>query len=152
MARIVCNMIEVFIFSNGKRGPRFLILKRAPGETLYPGLWQFVTGSIRRGERAPDAARRELMEETGLKPERLWIVPHIGSFYDAAADRLNFMAQFAARVPEGSLPRLSSEHCDFGWHGWKKAEGMLVWPGQKEGLRIVRDYILRPSPHITRLM
>lgn len=152
MANVVCNMIEVFIFSTGRRGAEYLILKRAPGETLYPGLWQFVTGSLRKGEKARTGALRELREETGLKPEGLWIVPHIGSFYDPATDRLNMMAQFAARVPLGTMPRLSAEHCDFAWVGYEKALRKLVWPGQKEGLRIVRDYVLRPGQHITRIL
>ena len=33
--------------------------------------WQSVTGSLRWGESAPEAARRELQEETGLAPEAI---------------------------------------------------------------------------------
>ena len=44
------------------RDRQVLLLKRAD----HPDFWQSVTGSLRWGESAPDAARRELSEETGL--------------------------------------------------------------------------------------
>ncbi|MGA8262742.1 MAG: dihydroneopterin triphosphate diphosphatase [Arenicellales bacterium] len=40
-----------------------LLLKRSD----HPDFWQSVTGSLKWGESAPDAARRELQEETGLR-------------------------------------------------------------------------------------
>ena len=39
-----------------------LLLKRSD----HPDFWQSVTGSLKWGETAPEAARRELWEETGL--------------------------------------------------------------------------------------
>jgi dATP pyrophosphohydrolase len=41
-----------------------LLRRRSPFE-----FWQSVTGSLNAGEKQADAARRELMEETGLKDE-----------------------------------------------------------------------------------
>ena len=45
------------------RGGEFLMLER----TRPRGFWQSVTGSLRWGESAREAAERELMEETGLR-------------------------------------------------------------------------------------
>ena len=58
MAIIVCRIVEVCVFRFVNDRPQFLMLKRSPGEQLYPNIWQFVTGSIVDGEKAYDAALR----------------------------------------------------------------------------------------------
>lgn len=121
--------------------PLYLLLRRSPGERLYPGLWQFVSGSIERGESADQAALRELREETGFSPEAFWVVPHVSTFYEPARDIVNLSPLFAARVPAGAEPVLSSEHDQHRWLEYEAAAERLVWPGQREGLRIVHEYI-----------
>ena len=46
-------------------GDRVLLGKRGAG-TRQPGRWSFPAGFVERGERVEDAARREVVEETGL--------------------------------------------------------------------------------------
>jgi len=136
-------MVEVCIFKIEGGHPKYLLLKRSKHEKIYPELWQFVTGSIEGNEKAVDAAYRELEEETGLKPKAFWVVPYVNSFYDPGWDSLNFMPVFAAELHSDAAPRLSAEHDEFGWYSYDKAFQMLVWPGQREGLRIVHDYIVK---------
>jgi len=69
-------MIEAHIFCKKKNGIEFLLLKRNEKE-IYPGLWQMVTGKIRKGEKAYKTALREIKEETGLKPKRFWVTPNV---------------------------------------------------------------------------
>ncbi|HVQ22212.1 MAG TPA: NUDIX domain-containing protein, partial [Candidatus Saccharimonadia bacterium] len=45
--------------------PEFLLIRRAPGH-IFPGLWQCVTGGPDPAERIPQAALREVAEETGF--------------------------------------------------------------------------------------
>ena len=54
--------VLVVIYS---KDARFLMLERASPR----GFWQSVTGSLREGETALQAARRELAEETGIVAE-----------------------------------------------------------------------------------
>ena len=153
MSLPVCSSIEVCIFRIEKGLPRYLLLRRAETERLYPGIWQFVTGSILAGENAVDAAYRELREETGLEPAAFWVVPFVNSFYDPAADSVNLSPLFAAQVPVGDSPEISDEHSEFGWFSREGAARKLVWPGQRTGLQLVHDCIVRgeEAAHLTRI-
>jgi|SRR5689334_7881413 dATP pyrophosphohydrolase len=137
----VTNTVEVCIFKLENGFPSYLLLRRAGGEKLYPGIWQFVTGTIQPGENPVEAALRELREETGLEPEGFWVAPHVNSFYDTAGHVVNLSPLFAARVTPGVTPLLSAEHSEFVWLSREAAAPRLVWPGQRAGLNIVHEYI-----------
>jgi len=117
------------------------MLKRSPDEKIYPNLWQFVSGSLHDGEKAIDAALRELKEETGLHPKRFWVVPYANTFYDHTYDAVNVSPLFAAQVEIGETPELSTEHCTYEWLLFPDALRRLVWPGQRLGLEVVEKYI-----------
>lgn len=140
MPGIVSEIVEVVVFRFARNAPEYLLLRRSSGETLYPGIWQIVTGTVRGGERAPEAALRELREETGLVPERFWVMPFTGSFYDQAADRVHIAPFFLGQVGETSAVRLSPEHTEWTWRKLEDALGMVVWPAQREGLQIAHSY------------
>lgn len=78
--KIISNMVEAHIFRINKSEMEFLLLKRAEKE-VYPGLWQMVSGKVKNNEKAYNAALREINEETGIVPSKLWIVPNINSFH-----------------------------------------------------------------------
>jgi len=143
MAIIAATMVEVCIFTIEKNEPLYLLLRRSDHEKIYPGIWQFVTGSIEKGEKASNAALRELAEETGMKPKAFWVVPYINSFYDPGWDSVNLMPVFVAEVEPNKNPVLSAEHEEFEWLPLEKALERLVWPGQKEGMKIVHEYIVK---------
>ena len=142
MATVASKIVEVCVVKIEKGLPMFLLLHRSEDEKIYPGIWQFVTGSIEGNEKAVDAALRELSEETGLTPKKFWVVPYIISFYDPGWDSLNLSPLFAAEVEIDKDPRLSSEHSEFGWYDYEESLKKLVWPGQREGLRIVMNDIV----------
>jgi dATP pyrophosphohydrolase len=141
--RIVSRIVEVVVFRFGAAGPEFLLLQRAADEPVYPGVWQVVTGTVHDGESALDAARRELGEETRLGPERFWVVPHVSTFYEPRADELHQCPFFAAQVPPRAEPVLSAEHQEYRWLALPEALRLLLWPSQREGLRIAEQYVIR---------
>jgi dATP pyrophosphohydrolase len=141
VANVVSRTVEVCVFRFAGGTPEYLLLKRAADERLYPNLWQFVTGTIRDGEKAVEAARRELQEETGLLPTRFWIVPYVSSFYAGTDDTIHMSPFFAAEVASGIEPVLSHEHQAYRWCIREDAEKTLIWPGQRQGLGIVHAYI-----------
>jgi dATP pyrophosphohydrolase len=107
-----------------------IVIYTAAGEFLLlercrpPGFWQSVTGTLEWGEMADDAARRELIEETGITQGFLrnlqWtqvyeILPAFGKKYAPGITR-NLEHAFALklldRVPVTLSPR---EHVRFQW-------------------------------------
>jgi dATP pyrophosphohydrolase len=142
MAKIAANVVEVCIFKIERGEPRYLLLCRAEGDTLYPGIWQIVSGMVKDREHAVRAALRELQEETGLMPIRFWAAPYVDMFYLAANDTVHLSPLFAAQVGEQDQPKLSSEHQSYSWDDIETACGKLIWPGQRRGLKRVHRYIV----------
>ncbi len=143
MPIIASKIIEVCIFKFERDQPWYLLLHRSKDEKIYPDIWQFVSGSIGGGETAVEAALRELSEETGLAPTSFWTVPHVSMFYDHDYDSVNLCPLFAAQVETGSVPKLSTEHYEYSWFSYQESLNRLVWPGQRQGLQLVQDYIVR---------
>ena len=154
MPDVLCRIIEVCVFKFENNRARYLLLHRSKEETLYPDMWQLVSGSIEPGEKAVDAAFRELKEETMLRPTAFWTVPYANSFYDHTEDVVNVSPLFAAQVEAGVEPRLSSEHDAHGWFELKDAAHKLVWPGQRFGLHVVHEYIVggQQASYLVRLV
>jgi dATP pyrophosphohydrolase len=142
MASVVSRIVEVCIFRFTGNSVEYLLLKRAKDDLLYPGIWQWVTGTILEGERSLDAALRELHEETGMTEERLWIVPHVAMFYEPVHDSVHLSPLFAVQVEHGIDPVLSPEHEDFRWVQYPEARRRLVWPAQWAGLDVVNSYVI----------
>jgi dihydroneopterin triphosphate diphosphatase len=101
-------------------GGEFLLLERRKPS----GFWQSVTGSLEWGETADAAARRELIEETGITQGLLrnlqWtqvyeILPAFGKKYAPGITR-NLEHAFALKLLQRVPVRLSeSEHVQFRW-------------------------------------
>jgi 8-oxo-dGTP pyrophosphatase MutT (NUDIX family) len=137
MPRVVSHIVEVYPFRFLNDHIEYLVLRRAATDDLYPGIWQIVTGNIRREETAVEAALREFHEETDLIPIHFWQVPAVGAFYDHRADEVNLCPIFACQVRSDALPTMSSEHSHFAWVDRHGAERLLVWPSQRENLTLV---------------
>ena len=139
MPKIVVRVIDAYVFRRTKNGIKFLLLKRAKTK-IYEHLCQGVAGKIEKNELAIEAATRELMEETGFTPFKMFVADHVSKFYEANGDRINLVPVFGIEVQDSNVV-ISEEHCDFKWVEFDLACKTLVWKGQKEGISAVYDML-----------
>lgn len=150
MPGIDSNVIDVYPFRRAGTQVEFLLLKRAPGIWLG-GTWQAVHGKIEAGETAPQAALRELREETGLRRLGFWQLEFVNTFYVAEKDAILMCACFAAEIAADAAIRLSDEHTDYRWEPYEQAAKSYMWPGQRRALREIMEEIVAPGlaePHL----
>lgn len=135
---IKSDLIELHVFRINSGDMEFLLLKRSPHK-IYPTLWQMVSGHVKKGETAVKTALRELLEETGLTPFRLWVAPNINSFYSPDKDDITIIPVFAAQVKDPDV-RISDEHTEFKWANSDEAKILLAWEGQRRSVDIIKEY------------
>ena len=134
------RLIDLYPYRIKENKPEYLLLKRA-GKKIYAGQWRMVGGKAETGEPFWQAALRELREETGLSPLRMWTIPSVNSFYEHASDTVHHIPAFAAELNVNAEPVLDDEHSAFEWFSLKKAEVQIRWPEQKRLLKLT-DSIL----------
>lgn len=139
---VISSLIEAHIIRKTGADIEFLLLKRAENET-YPGVWQMVTGSIDNNEKAWQAALREIKEETGLFPEKMWVVPVVNSFYNEIRDQICMVPVFLSLVSENAEVIISDEHCEYKWTNREETKKLLAWPGQRNAVDVINDYFTK---------
>ena len=135
MPKVVVRVIDAYVFNRKSKEIRFLLLKRAKTK-IYEHLWQGVAGKIEAGEAAWEAAIRELKEETGFEPVRIFVADHVSKFYEAHGDWVNMVPVFGIEVEDEEV-LLSDEHCEFKWVDFNTAHQTLIWSGQKDGIAAI---------------
>ena len=136
--KIKTDLIELHVFMIVNSELLFLLLKRS-AKKIYPGIWQMVSGHINKGETAVQTALRELKEETGLNPFRLWVAPNVNSFYSPDDDSITMIPVFAVQVNHNKV-LISDEHTEFRWVNLEEAKTLLAWEGQRRSVDIIKEY------------
>jgi dATP pyrophosphohydrolase len=133
MTRIAVSLVDVLVLRGAGESLECLTLQRGSGGRC-PGSWETVHGHIEAGETPAQAAVRELVEETGLSPLRMYNLSRVEVFYQHRRDEVALIPVFAAFVPPDAAVRLSREHVRHEWLGVAAATSRLAWPREKRAL------------------
>jgi len=148
--RLDLAVVEVYVFRRRARRVEFLALRRRPGGSL-PGVWQPVTGKLRRGERAAGGAAREVREETGAHPIRLWRLEAVSAHFDARLEAVRVVLRFAAELDSRARVRISREHTAHRFLPAREAARRFLWESQRRGVDEVKRQVLRGGPRARAL-
>src|SRR5690242_5211928 len=136
MTEVRVSFVDAYVLRRGRDGPEVLVLRRAPGGRS-PGSWETVHGHIEAGETPVQAARREVREETGLEPARLYNVSRVESFYRHRTDEIALIPVFACIVDGATSVRTSAEHDRAEWLTPSQAVARFSWPRERRALEDV---------------
>jgi dihydroneopterin triphosphate diphosphatase len=127
------SLVDVYVLRGAGAELECLVLRRGPGGRC-PGSWETVHGHIEAAERPAGAAMRELEEETGLTPLRLYNLSRVELFYQHRTDEVSLVPVFAAFVAPDAVVRLGSEHDRFEWLRVAEARLRFLWPRERRAL------------------
>ena len=136
MTSVRVSLVDLYVLRGAGPSLECLVLRRAAGGRC-PGSWEAVHGHIEPGETPGEAARRELAEETGLVPERLYNLSRVETFYQHRLDEVALVPVFAAFVAAASAVRTGSEHDGFEWLAPAQAGRRFAWPRERRALEDV---------------
>lgn len=115
--------------------------------------WQGITGGVESGESLEEAARREILEESGISDELpLYRLDNIsclpGYLFDTKTreawgeDVVVIPMYFFAMPYDGEI-KLSHEHTGFQWIPFKQAHDLIYFHDQKVGLWELKERLDR---------
>ncbi len=133
MTDVRVAFVDAYVLRAGAAGLEVLALRRAAGGRS-PGSWETVHGHIEPGETPVQAVLREVREETGLDPARLYNLSRVEAFYRHRTDEIALIPVFAAVVDGAAEPRASPEHDRVEWLAPAAAAARFAWPRERRAL------------------
>ena len=119
--------VDVLVLRGLGESLEVLCLRRGP-KGRSPGSWEGVHGHIDEGETAVGTALREIKEEAGLVPGKLYNLSRVESFYRHSSNEVVLVPAFAAFVARTAEVRLSEEHDAYEWLPPGAARERMSWP------------------------
>jgi len=114
-----------------------------------PVFWQGISGGVEDDETVDQAAKRELLEETGISGAPVSSVGFSRAFpmqpewtkqYAPGTTEV-VEHTFVCILSEPIEPRLSWEHSEFAWLPYREANELLYYQGNKESLQAVYAWL-----------
>lgn len=142
MTGVRVAFVDTYALRGGVGGARLEVLALRRGANgRCPGSWETVHGTIETGETPVQASLRELHEEAGLTPQRLYNLSRTEAFYQHRTDEVALIPVFAAFVAADAEPRLSPEHDRAEWLTPAAAAKRFAWPRERRALEDILSIV-----------
>ncbi len=142
---VAAPFVAAYLIKIVETDAKCLLLKR--NVEPYKNIWQPVTGRIEAGEKAWQAALREIKEETGLTPDRFYSANFIEQFYDIKRDIVALAPAFVGYIDTESKIKLSNEHKEFRWVSFSEACEMVEFAPQANALKHIQICFVESKPN-----
>lgn len=120
------------------RGDEVLLIRRGTPPRI--GEWSLPGGRIEPGERAADAALRELMEETGIVAELDGLLDVVDGFFPP--DHHYVLIDYLARWISGA-PRAGDDVVEAAFHPLDAALDLVAWDETRRIIRLAASRVAR---------
>ena len=144
--------ISVYPYKQAGSKIELLQLRRCEKDDLYAATWQPVYGSANKDESAVDAAKRELLEETGIIPAKMFMLEHLESFFFRPSNSILLLPVFAAEIEAGEQIVLDDEHDDYRWINEAEINEKFIWRSQRVALQVLVETLRLYPESIERLL
>ncbi len=109
--------------------------------------WQMISGKIEKGEKAWQAALREIKEETGITPDSLYSANKVEYFYEVNQNCINLVPIFVGSVENEVEVRLSdSEHNEYKWITVDESHNYLIFPNHIDIIAYLEENFIKKEP------
>lgn len=105
-----------------------------------------MSGRIEPGEKAWQAAVREVREETDLKPITVYTSGNTDIFYNPVDEVMEVVPIFVVRVASQEPVNLDDAHEDHAWLPLPRAIDSVAFPGQRRALESIAHFFMEKAP------
>jgi 8-oxo-dGTP diphosphatase len=118
------------------RGREVLLIRRGKPPRL--GEWSLPGGRIETGERAAEAALRELKEETGVQAELAGLLDVVDGLFPGDPPRHYVLIDYAAHWIAGE-PVAGDDAAEAAFHSLDAIEGLVSWSETRRIIRLAAE-------------
>ena len=138
MPEVVSDIVDVYVFRRLNARVQFLLLQRRADVALGQ-TWQSFHTQIRRDETTLAAARRAVLELSGLRMSAVYSADYVNQFYDDTRDVLVLAPVIAVNVSPQAPVQLGPELRDCAWLDRDEATARLPFTGQRWAVRHIDE-------------
>ncbi|PRA48176.1 NUDIX hydrolase [Ochrobactrum sp. MYb68] len=140
--------VSVVVLRRVETETEVLLLRR--NHTLV-GEWCQISGGTEDGEKAWEAALREVTEETGLICIKLYSADICEQFYDVGRNAIIMNPIFVGFINADARVTINEEHSEFCWASLTNALNLVPFSGQRNVLKHVDAEFVQREP-VERLL
>lgn len=139
-----CTGVATVLIKRTESDDKVLLLKR--DTSVLRDVWCYIGGGIEEGEKAWEAALREVKEETGITNFPLYSSNQFDQIYSPEENYIYIAPVFVGYVDESQKVKLNYEHSDYKWVSFKEACDTVSIPGNEEVLLSIEKHFVNRPP------